>query len=218
MRNRLLALETRLNVELYRKVRGPRRTSPLTAEGQRFLPHAAAFLERARELCQAFTAPDAPRLVHVVASQYLLVYVLIDAIRRFHARFPHIRIRVGTLTEQGVQEALLGNPEIALGVAAPYEPLTELLYTHLFSLEWSLIAPSGHPLLRRRRLGLEELAAEPLILFKRSSTGRQHVVDAFYDRGLVRASKWKRPIPTSSSGWSRRVWESRSSRCCPAGP
>ncbi len=60
VRNRLLALEARLRVQLYRKSRGPRRTSPLTEQGQRFLPHAVAFLERSRELCEVFTAPCAP--------------------------------------------------------------------------------------------------------------------------------------------------------------
>jgi DNA-binding transcriptional LysR family regulator len=184
LRNRLLALESRLHVQLYRKSRGPRRSSPLTEQGQRFLPHAVSFLDRARELSEVFTAPSGPRLVHVASSQYLLMYVLIDAVRRFHAKFPQIRIRLSTLTEQGVEEALLGDPEIALGVAAPYEPLPDLEYTHLFSLGWSLIAPRGHRLLRRRLLTLAELADQPLILFERGSTGRQHVVDAFHQRGL----------------------------------
>src|SRR6266851_5335416 len=44
VRNRLLALEQRLRVELYRKSRGPRRSHPLTEQGRRFLPHAVAFL------------------------------------------------------------------------------------------------------------------------------------------------------------------------------
>src|SRR5262249_35527229 len=46
LRNRLLALESRLGVELYRKQRGPRRGGFLTDAGRRFLPHAVAFLER----------------------------------------------------------------------------------------------------------------------------------------------------------------------------
>ena len=43
VRNRLVALEERLRVELYRKQRGPRRVHPLTEQGQQFLPHALAF-------------------------------------------------------------------------------------------------------------------------------------------------------------------------------
>ena len=77
------------------------------------------------------------------------------------------------------------DPELALGVAAPYESGGELEYRHLFSLDWGLVAPRGHPLLRRRRLGLSDLAGEPLILFERGSTGRQHVLDAFRGCGLT---------------------------------
>ncbi len=115
LRNRVLALEARLGVQLYRKSQGPRRASPLTEQGQRSLPSAIAFLDQARELCEAFSGPRGPRLVHVAASQYLLRYVLIDAIRRFHTREPHIQIRVSTLAERDIEEALLRDPELAPG-------------------------------------------------------------------------------------------------------
>ena len=44
LRNRLLALEERLAVELYHKARGPKRGQVLTEQGRLFLPHAIAFL------------------------------------------------------------------------------------------------------------------------------------------------------------------------------
>src|SRR6185437_1486434 len=90
VRNRLLVLEQRLGVELYRKCRGPRRATPLTPQGRDFLPRANSFLERARELGELFSTTKAPREIHVAASQYLLTYVVIDAVRRFHARRPDL--------------------------------------------------------------------------------------------------------------------------------
>src|SRR5688500_602795 len=84
VRNRLLTLEEHLGVELYRKQRGRRRTTPLTAQGKKFLPHALSFLQQAEQLTTLFHTSDAPREIHVVASQYLIAYVLIDAVRRFH--------------------------------------------------------------------------------------------------------------------------------------
>ena len=57
VRNRLIALEAQLGVELYRKSRGPRRATVLTPQGQQFLPHALAFLDRAYELCRACRFP-----------------------------------------------------------------------------------------------------------------------------------------------------------------
>ena len=184
VRNRLVALERRLRVELYRKSRGPRRTQPLTEQGRKFLPHALAFLDRARQLAEAFTGPTGPQEIHVAATQYLILYVLIDAVRRFHRAYPDIRVRLSNHTEMEIEEALLSDPELALGVAAPYESSPGLEYIHLFSLDWSLVAPAGHPLLRKRTVGLEDLVDLPLIFFERGSTGRQHVMDAFHGAGL----------------------------------
>src|SRR6516225_10214685 len=65
VRNRLLALEERLGVELYRKSRGIRRASPLTGQGQRFLPHAVAFLERAGQLAALLGGPPELHEIHV---------------------------------------------------------------------------------------------------------------------------------------------------------
>lgn len=184
LRNRLLALESRLKVELYRKQRGPRRAGFLTDTGRRFLPHAVAFLERAGQLVEMFAAPAPPKEIHVAATQYLILYVLIDTVRRFHAAHPHIQVRLSNRTEREIEEALRQEPDIAVGVAAPYEPAADLQYHHLFSLDWSVITPPRHPLLKKPRLALEDLADVPLILFERGSSGRQHVIDAFHGAGI----------------------------------
>jgi DNA-binding transcriptional LysR family regulator len=184
VRNRLLALEGRLRVQLYRKSRGVRRRSPLTEQGQQFLPHALAFLERGRQLAELFGGSAGQQEIHVAATQYLILYTLIDAVRRFHAAYPHIHVRMSNHTEQEIESALLHDPDIALGVAAPYESSPDLEYRHLFSLDWSFIAPPRHPLLRKARLSLRDLIDLPLILFERGSAGRQHVVDAFHGAGL----------------------------------
>jgi DNA-binding transcriptional LysR family regulator len=185
VRNRLVALEARLKVELYHKQRGPRRRSPLTRQGEQFLPHALAFLERARGLAELFAGGEGPSEVRVAATQYLTLYVLLDAIRTFHKAYPTIRVRLSTRTERDIEDALLRDPDLSFGLAAPYDTGSELEYDHLFSLEWGLIAPPGHPLLKKRGLSLEHLTSEPLILFEPGSTGRQHVLDAFRGKGLT---------------------------------
>jgi DNA-binding transcriptional LysR family regulator len=184
VRNRLLALEGRLRVSLYHKQRGPRRTAPLTEQGRRFLPHAIAFLERAAQLGELFAGAPAEREVHVAATQYLIIYLLIGAVGRFRRDFPHIQVHLGNRTEREIEAALLNEPELAFGVAAPYETDPGLEYRHLFSLDWGLVAPPRHPLLRRPDLTLTDLVDQPLIFFERGSTGRQHVLDAFHGRGL----------------------------------
>jgi len=185
LRSRLLALEERLGVELYKKSRGLRRRTPLTPQGQQFLPHAEAFLNRATHLAGLFEENQGPQEVHVVASQYLIAYVLITAVRRFHRAFPEIHVRLSARTEHEIEAALLESAEISFGVAAPYEPSPELVYRHLFSMPWSLITPPKHPLAKKRSIRLADIVPFPLILYERGSTGRQHVAEAFQRLGLT---------------------------------
>src|SRR5258708_12745788 len=199
IRNRLLVLEARLGVQLYRKSRGPRRSQPLTEQGQRFLPHALAFLDRARHVGEVFAGPMEPYEIHVAATQYLILYVLIDAVRRFHKAFPQIRVRLSNHTEQEIESVLLQDPELALGVAAPYESSPELEYVHLFSMDWSFIASPRHPLVRKPRLGLKDLIDLPLILFARGSTGRQPGMDAFHAAAFPPPVRMHPTIPETTA-------------------
>jgi DNA-binding transcriptional LysR family regulator len=185
LRNRLLSLEAQLGVELYRKIRGPRRSTVLTDQGRRFLPHALAFLERAGELCRAFAIDTGRQEIRVAASQYLIRYVLIDVLSRFARTEPAVHVRVSAMSEREVEQALLTDSEVALGLAAPYEPSTELQYIELFSMPWNLIVPMKHSLAGRKRVSLGDLTDQPLILYERGSTGRQHLLDAFHEAGLA---------------------------------
>src|SRR5947207_15478941 len=76
LRNRLLVLEERLGVELYRKSRGPRRATPLTEQGRQFLRHALAFLERARQLAARFGGAGGPPAVPVAGTHSLMLCLL----------------------------------------------------------------------------------------------------------------------------------------------
>ncbi len=141
-------------------------------------------LDRAHELCRALEVQAGKQEVHVVASQYLIRYVLIDVLKAFRATAPQIHVRASTMREREVEEKLLRDPEVAFGIVAPYEPSADLEYHELFAMDWSVIVPRGHPLGDRRRVRLAEIAGHPLILYERGSTGRQHILDAFHDHGL----------------------------------
>ena len=180
VRNRLLALEGVLGVEVYRKSRGVRRSNPLTPDGQKLLPRAIAFLERARELAESTRTVAAPQEIHVAATEYMILYVLIGAVRSFHKLFPKIKIQLTCRTEHEIEQSLLDDPGLAFGVVAPYEASSKLDYRHLFSMGWSLITSRQHAFGDKKRITLRDLQNLPLILFERGSTGRQHVMDAFH--------------------------------------
>jgi len=184
LRSRLVALEAQLGVEVYHKSRGPRRATLLTDDGRRLLPHAVALLERVHELCHAFDLETGGQEIRLAASQYLIRYVLLDVLKDFRKHAPDVHVRVSTMNEHDVQDAVLRDPEVALGLAAPYEPSLDLEYEELFAMDWSLICPRGHTLGRKQRPRLEDVSKQALILYERGSTGRQHVLDAFHERGL----------------------------------
>ena len=59
----------------------------------------------------------------------------------------------------------MSNPEVAFGLAAPYEQSPDLEYQELFAMTWNLIVPRGHRIAGRRRVKLEQLrprAAHPV--------------------------------------------------------
>src|SRR5687768_1986093 len=184
VRNRLITLEAELGHELYHKGRGVRVGEILTRAGKRVLPEAMRLLEQAGCLKELLDEQAPSREIHIASSQYLSTYVLIDAIGRFHKLNPRVRIWLSVRTERDIEQALLTNPGLAFGVAAPYEPAVELTYEPLFSMSWSAIVPHRHPLVRKRPLQLADLVAHPLILFERGSTGRQHIMEAFSGLGL----------------------------------
>jgi DNA-binding transcriptional LysR family regulator len=183
LRSRLLALEQRLGVELYRKSRGPRRSAVLTDQGRRFLPHALGFLERAQDLFRTLDVETGAREIRIASSQYLIRYLLIDILKGFRKAAPGIHVRISTMNELDVEEALRNDPEVSMGVAAPYEPSPDLDYYELFAMSWSLITPPRHPLAGKRRVRLKDLTDQPLIMYERGSTGRQHILDAFHESG-----------------------------------
>ena len=144
LRNRLLALEAQLGVELYRKVRGPRRLTVLTDAGHRFLPHALALLQRAREMCEAFAIDTGHQEVRVVASQYLIRYLLIDVLKDFARSEPNIHVRASTMNERDVEAAVMSDPEVLRAGGPTSSHRTR--YRELFAMTWSPIVPRGHTL------------------------------------------------------------------------
>src|SRR5260370_16992157 len=78
LRNRLITLEGRLGAQLYRKRRGPHRSTILTESGRHFLPRALAFLERAHELCRTFEAEQGQPEPTAPPSHYPIRYFLLD--------------------------------------------------------------------------------------------------------------------------------------------
>lgn len=183
-RHRLLALEERLGAELYEKERGRRGNVRITQAGRLFFNKARQFVRDARQLTQLFEPGSQQEELLIAASQYLTYYVLIDAIRRFRRECPAVNVKIVTRSEQEILASVRGDSPTTVGICAPLEYPTDLICQRWFSLEWSLVVPNGHPLSNRSNVELASLAEEPLIVFEPGSTGRQHVLEAFFANAI----------------------------------
>src|SRR4051794_41465978 len=99
LRNRLIALETQLKVPLYHKQRGPRRRSPLTPQGEQFLPQAKSFLESARRLGGS-AGVHQPKQGDVANLQFLKLFDMRTTLLPVHPPLPPTPFPFRSLTER----------------------------------------------------------------------------------------------------------------------
>jgi DNA-binding transcriptional LysR family regulator len=157
-----------------------RRRVELTAAG-------TAFLERIEPLLRQLALVPA-ELAAVAAGQHGQVRIAFTGLamatamprilREFHRRFPGVRIELNE-SPTAAQIPALQAGDIDCGFFHPDAP-TPGLETHLLLREKNgVLLPKGHPLARRSRLRLHDLAATPFVLFPRKHN------PGFYDRVLA---------------------------------
>lgn len=178
-----------LGVELYER-RG--RTLVLTRHGI----GALAFARELRERTDAFVSNlgrPAPSSVVLAAGEGTVLYVLSGALRELSAR-RDVRLRVLTRDRDGIVAAL-ETGEAHLGVA-PLEVVPERLEaTPLRKVGMKVVLSSGHPLSRKRRLRLADLAGQRLILPPPDRPHRQLVARTLASAGIP----WE--LAVEASGW-----------------
>ncbi len=183
-RHRLLTLEERLGAQLYEKERGRRGDVRITQAGRLFLNKARQFVHDARQLTQLFEPGAQQEDLLIAASQYVTYYVLIDAIQRFRCEFPAVNVKIVTRSEQEVLASVRSDSPTTVGVCAPIEHPTDVLCQRWFSLDWFLVVPNDHRLSKYPKVELGSLADESLIVFEPGSTGRQHILEAFFEDAI----------------------------------
>ncbi|MBV7483797.1 LysR substrate-binding domain-containing protein [Bordetella sp. BOR01] len=112
-------------------------------------------------------------------------YVLPDIIARFIKRHPKvdINLRQGNPT-QICEMVEAGDADIAIGTETT-RPFPTLVRLDCFPLERCIIAKVGHPLLKVRKLSLQDIARYPIITHDPSFSGRWKVLDAFTQAGIT---------------------------------
>jgi DNA-binding transcriptional LysR family regulator len=189
----VIALEEELGARLL--VRDGRSTR-VTDAGRVLLEHAERVLEemeRARGRLSALGELREGRLV-IGATDTLACYVLPPVLAAFRRRHPGVELRLehrpSPATAVEVAEGRVDVGVVALplpaGLEARARPIeARVLMEPLTSHEDVAICPPDHPLARRRRVHVRDLAREPLLLLDRT-TGTRAYLEAAWARDGVR--------------------------------
>lgn len=180
-------LEEELGVIIF--LRNRNRLTSLTPQGaaiveiaQHILSEVANIEDIAQKRPQASFAK-----IQVASTHAHARYVLPEVIRLFHSHCPgiyiHLRHRHGE--EEGLWQ-MVQNGEVDLAIATEIQELPKsLLALECFPMRRSLIAPKGHPLLKRRAITLESIANYPLITYAERSNGHRRLMRAFGALGFT---------------------------------
>ncbi len=179
------ALEDELGLQIF--VRHGKRFVAITEPGKVVLEIAQRVLADVRNLKEAsdeFTREDTGSLA-IATTHTQARYALPPVIKRFRARYPRVRLslhqgsptQISELTTSGEADFAIATEAIEL-----YEDLVMLP-----CYEWNrcVLTPPSHPLLKARKLTLEEIAKYPIITYDFAFTGRSRINQAFSRRNLV---------------------------------
>ncbi|HXH85106.1 MAG TPA: LysR family transcriptional regulator, partial [Candidatus Tectomicrobia bacterium] len=179
---RIKALEGSLGVRLFERGRTGLALSPA---GRALRPHAEALLHAAALARQAVhdLRPESGGALSIAAALSICTYLLPDVLKRFQSAHPRTLVTVRSGHSKEVLTMVLGG-DAELGLARSlHHPEVETVSLRDDPLV--LVASPRTPVARRRQARLDEIAAQPLILFDRGSSDWTLSHGLFRRAGLV---------------------------------
>lgn len=177
-------LERELGVDIF--VRNGKRVTEITPPGKTILAIAERILDEANNLKQAaqdYSNQDSGSLT-IATTHTQARYALPDVIRRFTARYPKVKLSlIQGNPVQICQFALSGQADICIATEA-IATFEELVMLPCYGWNRCVIVPPQHPLLKQKKLTLEEIAKYPIITYDTAFTGRSQINHAFEIRSI----------------------------------
>jgi DNA-binding transcriptional LysR family regulator len=180
------ALEYKLGAPLLRQ-RG--RVAELTQEGRLLLELVQPYVTGLDSLERLFEARRAelPQQLTVASSQYLLHHHLARPIQEFTATHPAVHLNV-QLPEAQAITPMVERGEVDLAVFPFHREERRNLvleYEDLFDLPFLLLAPTRHPLTRKKRISLQDVVPYPVILPTKETYSRRVIDRILQSRGVA---------------------------------
>ena len=165
------SLENELGVQLLE--RDSRRVR-LTQEGQVLFELATKLFETESQMDAVFQ--DGIRLqpatLSLATNQSVAAHILPPRLEVFTTRFPKVEINIHNLrTADILQSVKDGSIDVGIILIDPQEP--GIAARQVLPYEMVLVTPRSHPLSRRRRVGLADIARYPFISYTRDTETRR---------------------------------------------
>ncbi len=177
-------LEEELGVDIFE--RNGKRLTGLTEAGKDVLQIIERLLLEAENLQRAgetYAGTDTGTL-SVAATHTQTRYVLPRAVQHFRSSYPLVRIALQQSAPEHIAEWVLsGKADIGIATEG-LSRFDELVSFPCYEWHHVVVVPDGHPLLKTKRLSLDELAAFPLITYDKGFTGRSHIDEAFRAKAI----------------------------------
>jgi len=181
----IIELEEELGIEIF--ARHGKRLKRITEPGQHVLKSIELIMREVgnlKRIGEQFSAEDSGTL-SIATTHTQARYVLPVPVAKLREHYPKVNVSLHQGAPDQVARMLID--EVAeIGIAT--ESLSN--YDELVTLpcyEWQhvLVIPPDHPLARKERLTLEDIAQEPIITYHPSFTGRTKIDQAFAARKLT---------------------------------
>ncbi|MBN9409295.1 MAG: CysB family HTH-type transcriptional regulator [Burkholderiales bacterium] len=180
----IIELEEELGVEIF--ARHGKRLKRVTEPGEHVLKSIELIMREVgnlKRIGEQFSAQDSGTL-SIATTHTQARYVLPVPVAQLREAYPKVNVSLHQGSPDQVARMVID--EVAeIGIAT--ESLAD--YSELVTLpcyEWqhALVVPRDHPLAQSERLTLEDLAAEPIITYHPSFTGRTRIDQAFAAKKL----------------------------------
>jgi len=180
----ILELEEELGIDLF--VRHGKRLRRVTEPGQEVLKAIDVILREVanmRRIGEEYSKQDAGTL-SIAATHTQARYVLPEPVAQLRRRFPKVQVSLHQGSPSEVVQMLLdGTADIGLATESLSEP-EDLVSLPCYEWEHVIVMRADDPLAASEKITLEQLAAETLISYHPSFTGRKRIDAAFAQRRI----------------------------------
>lgn len=181
----ILELEEELGVRIFQ--RHGKRLRRVTEPGSQVLASIERILqelENLRRIGEEYSRQESGTL-SIATTHTQARYMLPAPIAALRQRYPAVRVALHQGNPEQVAQMLLdGAADIGLATES-LEEHADLITLPCYDWQHVAVLPTGHPLADGPPLTLEQLAAQPLVSYHPSFTGRRRIDQAFAQRRLA---------------------------------